>query len=254
MKIFVNKDETLDLSFQNQESLIRWVCKQKLDDQRGKPLFHLRLPSEAKVKMKFISSPYSYEQRSYIFFNYYCFYSSFLFPRSLGWKHFRFHERRLGYFNEKMKSTINPNKKKVVLGGTFDVLHEGHKALLKRALSLGDTLLIGLTSDRMAGLRRNRKVRSFQERKEDLEKFIENFSIPAKIIMINDEFGPTLKEDFDYIVVSPETYKNAALINEERQKIGKKPIEIVKVDFILDGDGEPLSATKILEDKKVALK
>lgn len=153
-----------------------------------------------------------------------------------------------------MKNSVNPNKKKVVLGGTFDVLHEGHKALLKRALSLGDTLLIGLTSDRMANLRRNRKVRSFQERKEDLEKFIENFSIPAKIIMIDDEFGPTLKEDFDYIVVSPETYKNAVLINKERQKIGKKPIEIVKVDFILDGDGEPLSATKILEDKKVALK
>lgn len=138
-------------------------------------------------------------------------------------------------------------KKRVILGGTFDVLHEGHKALLSKAFSLGDYLLIGLTSNRMAQLSRKRKVKDFKDRKKNLEKFIKNFSASVKIIEIQDEFGPALKEDFDYIVVSPETFKNALLINKERERVGKKPIGIVKIDFVLDKDGRPLSSTKLLE-------
>ncbi|MBI4101399.1 MAG: pantetheine-phosphate adenylyltransferase [Candidatus Nealsonbacteria bacterium] len=136
---------------------------------------------------------------------------------------------------------------RVVVGGTFDILHAGHKALLRKAFSLGRTLLAGLTSDALAGKSRERRIRSFKERKKDLEKFIKNFPVSAKIIKIEDKFGPTLKEDFDYIVVSSETYKNALLINRERKKIGKTPIKVVKIKFILGRDGQPVSATKIHE-------
>jgi len=56
-----------------------------------------------------------------------------------------------------------------------------------------------------------------------------------------------LKENFDFIVVSPETYKTALLINKERDKRGKKPIKIVKIDFVLASDGKPISSTRILK-------
>jgi len=140
--------------------------------------------------------------------------------------------------------------KKVVLGGTFDLIHEGHKALLRKAFKLG-RVTIGLTSDAMAQKIKRRKVREFKLRKKDLEKFIrKEFKVKPKIIKIEDKFGPTLKEDFDYIVVSPETYSTAELINKERKKRKKNPIKIVKIKFILTKDKKPLSTTEILKWSK----
>ena len=138
-------------------------------------------------------------------------------------------------------------KKKVVVGGTFDILHEGHKALLRKAYELGE-VLIGLTSDAMARKRKRRKIEDFKCRKKELESFIKKeFNIKPKIVKIEDKFGPTLKEDFDYIVVSPETYKTALLINKERQKRNKKPIKIVKINFALAKDKKPIFSTRILK-------
>jgi len=138
-------------------------------------------------------------------------------------------------------------KKKVVVGGTFDILHDGHKALLRKAFSLGE-VTIGLTSNIWAENIKKRKVKNFKPRKKELEDFAgREFKVKPKIVKIEDKFGPTLKEDFDYIVVSPETYPGAVLINLKRKKIKKKLIKIVKIEFVLDEDGKPISATKIFK-------
>jgi pantetheine-phosphate adenylyltransferase len=135
--------------------------------------------------------------------------------------------------------------KKVVIGGTFDILHKGHEALLRRAFELGD-VFIGLTSDRMAREIRNREIKNFKERKKELRNFIlKEFKVKPKIFKIENKFGFTLKRDFDYIVVSPETYQNAVEINKERLKRKKKLIEIVEIDFVLAEDGKPISAERI---------
>ncbi len=134
-------------------------------------------------------------------------------------------------------------EKKVVIGGTFEVLHPGHKALLKRAFKLG-RVNIGLTSDNFARKLKKRKIKSFKDRKKYLKGLIgKEFQVSAKITKIEDKFGFTLNRDFDYIVVSPETYKTALLINKERQKAGKKPIKIIKIKFVLDKSGKPFSST-----------
>lgn len=145
-----------------------------------------------------------------------------------------------------MKKGAKKNKK-VVIGGTFEVLHRGQEALLRKAFSLGE-VFIGLTSDVMARKMKKRKVQGFKYRKKELRDFIrKEFRAEPRIAKIEDKFGPTLKENFDYIVVSPGTYKTALLINKERQKRNKKPIKIIKIKFVLAKDGKPISSTRILK-------
>lgn len=126
------------------------------------------------------------------------------------------------------------------------MLHKGHKALLRKAFEVGE-VTIGLTSNKMASRLKKEEVKDFKDRKKELEDSIaEDFSTKAKIVKIEDKFGPTLEEDFNYIVVSPATYPTALLVNQEREKRDRKPIEIVKIEFVLAGDGKPISSTRIL--------
>jgi pantetheine-phosphate adenylyltransferase len=134
--------------------------------------------------------------------------------------------------------------KKVALGGTFEPLHEGHKKLIDVAINLGD-VVIGITNDKLAR-KRLRSVLPFEVRAENVKQYIlSNYGFEPEIVKIEDPYGITLEVDFDYIVVSPETYEVAKLINKKRKELGKKEIEIVKVDFVLADDGEPISSTRI---------
>ncbi len=138
---------------------------------------------------------------------------------------------------------------KVAIGGTFDPLHDGHKELLKRALQLAEddenSVVVGLTSDEMA-CKRHRTVLSYNVRKANLMQYIEReFNRDVKIFKIDDSYGATLTEDFDYIVVSPETYPVAEEINNKRVEADMKPIEISRVECVLAEDGGSISSTRI---------
>lgn len=57
----------------------------------------------------------------------------------------------------------------VITYGTFDLFHVGHVRLLKRLRSLGDKLIVGLSTDDFNHLKGKRCVIPFDERKEVLE-------------------------------------------------------------------------------------
>ena len=59
--------------------------------------------------------------------------------------------------------------KRVMTYGTFDLLHYGHINILKRAKSLGDYLIVGLSSDEFNELKGKKSVMRYEERKEILE-------------------------------------------------------------------------------------
>ena len=59
------------------------------------------------------------------------------------------------------------------MGGTFNILHVGHKNLLTRASLEGDEVLIGLTTDEKARANRGSEVlNSYEIRKENLESYL----------------------------------------------------------------------------------
>ena len=60
--------------------------------------------------------------------------------------------------------------KRVITYGTFDLLHYGHINLLRRAKSLGDYLIVGLSTDEFNWNEKEKKCYfSYQERKSLLE-------------------------------------------------------------------------------------
>ncbi len=139
--------------------------------------------------------------------------------------------------------------RKVALGGTFDQFHKGHAILIEKALEVGDTLVIGLTSDEM--LKANPKdhfVAKFEERREELLNFLTNFGAlkRVKIISLNDPYGPTLcDEELDALIVSYETSDRGGEINELRRRRGLKPLKLVVIGAVLADDGLPISSTRI---------
>ncbi len=134
---------------------------------------------------------------------------------------------------------------KVALGGTFDPLHEGHKRLIRKAFNISKNVVFGVTSDEMAR-KRLRTVLPYSVRVRNLKDYVRrNYGVYPEVVKIDDPYGKTLEEDFDYIVVSPETYETARKINEKRLELGKRPIAVVVVDFVLAYDGKPISATRI---------
>jgi pantetheine-phosphate adenylyltransferase len=132
----------------------------------------------------------------------------------------------------------------VAIGGTFDVLHDGHRALLKKAHTLGD-VIIGLVSDDMAR-KKFHVVNTYNNRKKSLIAYMETLTgTDPLIVALSDPYGPTLEQKFDYIVVSPDTHPTAKEINALRSRRGLPPIKIVCVDFVLAQDGKPISSTRI---------
>jgi pantetheine-phosphate adenylyltransferase len=141
---------------------------------------------------------------------------------------------------------------KVCLGGTFNVIHEGHLALLSRAFAEGGEVFIGLTGDDMAGRERKVKVKPYEQRMASLRKALAGISCgkPFHIFEIRDEFGPAATGDFDVIVVSEETAANAGRINNARNEAGLAPLRVVVIGMVLDGEGNKVSSSGIIASGK----
>lgn len=141
---------------------------------------------------------------------------------------------------------------KVCLGGTFNVLHLGHKKLIDKALELAGEnglLFVGVAKGKMIDHKKD--VKKFEYRKQQIISYVKSKKILDNILIkpIYDKYGPTIDEDFDFIVVSPETKSVALEINEKRKKNGKKSIQIITIPYVLADDKKPISSTRILNNE-----
>jgi len=137
----------------------------------------------------------------------------------------------------------------VAMAGTFDVLHRGHRKLLKQAFTIGRKVMIGVTTDGFArSLHKPHKFDPYPERKKQLERLLSRWGLlsRAQIIPIFDRFGPAISDrHIQALVVSKRTVKTARQINVKRKAKGLKPIIIDPIDLILAEDKRPISSTRI---------
>lgn len=138
---------------------------------------------------------------------------------------------------------------KVMVGGTFDLLHTGHRLLLSKAFETaakGGHVFIGLSSDEFAS-NKSHPVRRYEVRLAELTRWIEsmNFEATYEIEPLFDKFGRALTLDFDALIVSYETFRVGEEINEKRKALNKSPVELYKVSCVLADDGKAISSTRI---------
>lgn len=135
---------------------------------------------------------------------------------------------------------------RVCIGGTFDPLHKGHRALIEKAFRIGDYVLIGLTSDSMVKKMKMMKTRSYQIREKELKDYLKRKNFKNfRIVKINDRYGPSINDEFDVIVVSPETERIAYEINKIRLKNGKKSLKVYVIHFVLADDRKTISSSRV---------
>ncbi|WP_129115676.1 phosphopantetheine adenylyltransferase [Halegenticoccus tardaugens] len=138
----------------------------------------------------------------------------------------------------------------VALGGTFDPVHDGHRALFERAFELGD-VTVGLTSDDLAPKTRHvdRYVRPYEARERDLaaelEPLAEEHGREFEIRELEVPTGIATEPRFDALVVSPETERGGEEINRIREERGIDPLRIEIVDHVPAEDGKRISSTRI---------
>lgn len=136
----------------------------------------------------------------------------------------------------------------VAMGGTFDILHNGHIALLSKAFDVSNKVVIGLTSDQLASTKGKKLENDYNTRLENLVKLIED-KFPKsdfQISKLNNDFGPAvLKEEVQALVVSEETSYQIDILNQKRQEKNLSPVDGVVVPMVLAEDGNRISTTRM---------
>ena len=136
----------------------------------------------------------------------------------------------------------------VATGGTFDIIHDGHIALLSESFSISQKVIIGLTSDELATRKQKTLVNNYSKRLETLENLIEK-KFPNsnyQISKLDNDFGPAVLEgDVQALVTSEETQPQGDVLNKLRSEKNLSLVEIIVVPMVLAKDGKRISTTRI---------
>lgn len=143
----------------------------------------------------------------------------------------------------------------VLMGGTFDRLHDGHKHLLQKAFEVGDYVYIGLTTDEYINKSRKKfkeHVTSYAERLFSLRKYLYNQGVlhRAIILPLGDTAGPkALDPKLEALIISEETREGGEYVNDLRAQHNVPPMETVIVPLLTDTTGLPISSTRLRQNE-----
>ncbi len=138
--------------------------------------------------------------------------------------------------------------KLVALGGTFDIIHKGHIALLQKGFSISSKVIIGLTSDELARKKGKYLLHNYSQRFELLESTIKKIfpNSHYEISKLDNDFGPAVLEGgVEALVVSEETTEKGTILNELRHQRHLAQVQVVSVPLVLAKDGKRISTSRI---------
>lgn len=137
----------------------------------------------------------------------------------------------------------------IVLGGTFDLLHDGHKGLIDFAFRNGEKVCIGVCSDNFAFKKLGKDlIQKHKERKKALEAYLKSKGVlsRASIITLSNIYGNTLRDlSLDAILVTKDTLKGALKINDARERRNLIKLKIMVFPYVKASDGKAISSSRI---------
>lgn len=137
---------------------------------------------------------------------------------------------------------------KAAVGGTFDHFHAGHKQLLRSAMQVADSMIIGITTPQLfQGKPLASIIEPLKMRKLNVQNFIQQTQYSSvQFIKLSDPFGPTLyDQEIDILVVSELTMPGAIALNQKRQQTHLPALPVITTPMVRDEVGQYISSTQI---------
>jgi cytidyltransferase-like protein len=130
-------------------------------------------------------------------------------------------------------------------------LHDGHKALLRKAFASGEKVVIGVaTGNLLKNKSRKEMIYPYERRVEDIKEFLasEGCLQRSEIVPISEPFGPAATDpEMEAIVVGEETQVTVKDINEARGRRNLPPLQQLVVKTVRDKTGKPIKSSGIRE-------